>query len=186
MKMRKMLCFAALLVSVLNVLAADSYKPLNVKTGLWQVTLIHSATGLPPIPPDMQARMAQMTPEQRARIEEMMRSKFGGTPQTSTYTTCVTAKDLNTNPWANRSEEKCKWTVVNSTDSDMEVKGSACAAGRTEGMKTDIDIKFHAVDPENVKASMQGTASDNGRTTNFSGTYTGKWIGATCPAAGGQ
>jgi len=181
--MQKMICFAALLLSPLLLLAADNYTPLNVKAGLWQVSSTHTASGLPPITPDMQARLAQMTPEQRARIEEMMKSRFGGTPQTTTYKKCVTTKNLNTNPWANGSDEKCSWTVRNSTSTDMEVQGSSCAAGKDQGMKTDVNIKFHVVDPENVKASMQGTSTGNGHTVNISGTYTGKWIGATCSAS---
>jgi hypothetical protein len=184
--MRKVICFAALLLCALVFLAADNYTPLNVKTGLWQVTSTHTASGLPPITPDMQARLAQMTPEQRARIEEMMKNKFGGTPQTTTYKKCVTTKDLNTNPWSNGSDEKCTWTVKNSTSTDMEVQGSSCAAGKDQGMKTDVDVKLHVVDPENVKGSMQGTSTGNGHTVNINGTYTGKWIGATCSAADEQ
>lgn len=180
--MQKTISCASILLCALILLAADAYKPLNVKTGLWQVTVIHTASGTPPIPADMQARMAKMTPEQRARVEEMIRSRFGGTPQTTTYNKCVTTKDLNTNPWANGSDEKCNWTVLNSTASDMEVNGSSCAAGRDQGMKTNVNVKLHVVDPENVKATMQGSATGNGQTTNISGTYTGKWLGATCPA----
>jgi hypothetical protein len=30
--------------------------------------------------------------------------------------------------------------------------------------------------------SVQGTATGNGQTINFNRTYTGKWIGASCPA----
>ncbi len=180
--MRKTISLVSILSCALFLLAADNYKPLNVKIGLWQVNSVHSASGAPPIPADMQARMAQMSPEQRARVEEMIRSRFGGTPQTTTYKKCVTAKDLNTNPWANEADEKCAWTIMNSTASDMEVHGSSCAAGKDQGMKTDVTVKFHVLDSENVKATMQGSATSNGQTTNINGTYTGKWISATCPA----
>ncbi len=109
-------------------------------------------------------------------------SDLAGSQHTNSYTTCVTAKDLNTNPWAKGSDDNCQWTVVSSTASDMEVHGAACAAGKDYGMETTVDIKFHVVDSENVKASMQGTAKGNGQTVNFHGTYTGKWIGSSCPA----
>jgi hypothetical protein len=46
--------------------------------------------------------------------------------QTIRYKSCVKAKDLNTNPWADGSGEKCAWTVLNSTGSDMEVRGFLC------------------------------------------------------------
>ncbi len=180
--MRKIILFATLLSSALVLLAEDTYRPLNVKTGLWQVTGSHTLSGTPEIPPDMQARMAQMTPEQRARVEEMMRSKFGGAPQTTSYKKCITTKDLNTNPWANGQDENCSWKVVNSTSSDMEVRGSSCAAGKGQGMKTDLTVKLHADDSENVTGSMLGTSTGNGHTVNFTGTYTGKWISSSCPA----
>jgi Protein of unknown function (DUF3617) len=109
-------------------------------------------------------------------------SDLAGSPHTNSYKTCVTAKDFKTNPWAKGSDDNCDWSVVSSTASDMEVRGSSCAAGKDYGMDTKVDIKFHAVDSENVKASLQGTATGNGQTMNFQGTYAGKWIGSDCPA----
>jgi len=105
-----------------------------------------------------------------------------GTPHTSSYKTCVTPKNLNSNPWANGPDEKCVWTVVKSSASDMDVHGAECEAGKEYGMTTNVDLKVHAVDAENVKASMEGTSKGNGQNMNFSGTYTGKWIAASCPA----
>ena len=64
----------------------------------------------------------------------------------------------------------------------MEIRGTACEAGRNQGMETDVNIKVHALDSENVKASVQGTSIGNGHTVNISGTFTGKWISASCPA----
>ena len=77
--MRKVLSAAlvGLLASVV-LRAAGKVQPLNVKTGLWQVSTTTTMSGLPEIPPDMQARLDQMTPEQRAKMEAMMKSRFGG------------------------------------------------------------------------------------------------------------
>jgi hypothetical protein len=181
--MRKTLLFSVICLLASAVLAVTGqFQPLNVKTGLWQVNGTSVVSGLPPISPEMQARMAQMSPEQRAKMEAMMKSTFGGTPQTISYKKCVTTKDLNTNPWTNGPDEKCNWTVLNSTGSDMEVQGSSCEAGKNQGMNTDLHIKLHAVDSENVTASIQGTLTGNGHTVNINGTRTGKWLGASCPA----
>ena len=182
--MRKVLSAAlvGLLASVV-LLAAGKVQPLNVKTGLWQVSTTTTMSGLPEIPPDMQARLDQMTPEQRAKIEAMMKSRLGGTPQTSSYKKCVTKEELENNPW-NKPDEKCDWAVVNSTGSDMEVKTNSCTAGKNVGMmQTNVDLKIHVVDSENVQATMQLTSTGNNGTTMVgNGTYTGKWLGATCPA----
>ena len=105
-----------------------------------------------------------------------------GTPHTVSYKKCITPKDLNTNPWANGPEEKCVWKVVKSSSSDMEVHGASCDAGKEYGLDTNVDLKIHAVDTENVKASMEGSSKGNGQNVNFSGAYTGKWVQASCPA----
>ena len=131
------------------VLAADTYQPLSVKTGLWNVTVTND---------------------------------LGGAPHTSSYRTCVTDKDLHTNPWGKGPDEKCDWNVLKSTSSDMEVHGSSCEAGKEYGMQTEVDLKIHALDSSNVKATMQGTSKGNGQTMNFKGNFTGKWAAATCPA----
>ncbi len=180
--MRSSILFGVVLSWATILLAGNDFQPLNVKTGLWQVTGSSTASGLPPIPPDMQARLDKMSPEQRARIEAMMKSRFGGTPQAINYEKCVTAEDLNTNPFVNGPDEKCTWTVVSSTSSQMEIRGASCEAGRNQGMETDVSVKVYALDSEHVRASVQGTSAGNGHTVNINNTYTGKWISASCPA----
>ena len=64
----------------------------------------------------------------------------------------------------------------------MEIRGTSCEAGRNQGMETGLNIKVQALDSENVKASVQGSSTGNGHTVNITGTITGKWIGASCPA----
>jgi len=181
-EMRNSILFSAVLLWATVLLAESTFQPLNVKTGLWQVTESSTASGVPPIPPDMQAKIDQMTPEQRARIEAVITKRFGGTPQVTTYKKCVTAEDLNNNAFINKPDEKCAWTVLNSTGSDMEVRGTSCSAGRNQGMETDVHINIHALDSENVKASVQGTSTGNGHTMNINNSLTGKWVSASCPA----
>ncbi len=181
--MRKVLSATVIcLLAGVVLLAAGKVQPLNVKTGFWQISMSTTMSGLPEIPPEMQARLDQMTAEQRAKIDAMMKSRLG-TPQTSSYKKCVTKEELESNAW-NKPEEKCDWTVVTSTGSDMEVKTTACTAGKNQGMmQTNVDLKIHVVDSENVQATMQLTSNGNNGTTMVgSGTYTGKWLGASCPA----
>lgn len=172
------LAAAWLTVTVAAQAPAGKQQPLHIKTGLWQVTQTTSLGG--GIPPEMQSRLAQMTPEQRARVEGMMQNRFGGAPQTATFKSCVTEKDLNNEPW--QSGTDCKWTVLNSNGSDMEARGTECNLGKEQGMSSEIDIKIHVVDSENVKATFNGSAKGNGHTFTLSGTHTAKWLGSTCPA----
>lgn len=172
--MRRMIVLGAVCFSATMLLAQTQNKPssaeppktgivrvnvpLNVKTGLWQITETVTWSGLPP---QMAATMK---------------------PQTRTYKSCVTAKDLNGNPWADGSGDKCTWAVLNSTGSDMEVQGTSCDLGRNYGMKTDVHGKIHVLDSEDGTGSMAVTLSGNGQTMNGNASYTGKWIGASCPA----
>ena len=176
--MRKLLFVIVIgLVSCVVVAQNARYQPLNVKTGLWQVTVTTSVSGLPPMTPEMQAKFDQMTPEQRAQIM----ARFSGTPHTRTYKKCVKQEDLDKAPFSGK-DEKCNWTLVDSSSSGIEIRGTACDAGKDQGMETDVAVKIHALDSENVKGTVQGTATGNGRTMNVSGTYSGKWLGGTCTA----
>ena len=87
-----LLCLAASLAYS----AAGNMQPLNVKTGLWQMTETVTWTGLPP---------------------QMASAMNNG--RTIKYKSCVKTKDLSSNPWADGSGEKCAWTVLNSTGTDM-------------------------------------------------------------------
>ncbi len=133
--------------------AGGKFEPLNVKTGLWQVTETYSATGLP-----------------------------AGIPanHTNNYKTCITKKDLDSNPFRER-DDKCSWTVMNSTASDMEVSGTACDMGE-QGMTADIHLKLHVVDAEHVQGLGDWKANGGGMSMSGKATGNGKWISASCPA----
>jgi len=139
--------------------AADTLRPLNVKTGLWQMTETVKWTGLP---------------EQYAALV-----KDG---QTIHYKSCVKAKDLNSNPWAEGSGEKCSWTAVKSDGTDMEVRGTSCRLGDQVPMTADVHGTIHVVDPENGTGTFVITITGGGQTWNGHATYTGKWMNSTCPS----
>jgi hypothetical protein len=182
MEMRKALLVAVICLTASVVFAQGKLQPLNVKTGLWQVTGSTTMNGAPPIPAELQARMAKMTPEQRAQAEAMIKSRFGGAPLPIDYKKCLTAKDLNTDPFS-KPDQKCTWTVQRSTSSEMDVQGSNCTAGKNEGITLDdIEMKIRAIDSENTKISVHLSLSGNGQTMTSDGTFTSKWLGASCPA----
>jgi hypothetical protein len=166
--MRKAILVVASLVTCASVLAAVTEQPLNVKTGLWQVDMMLNFSGLPA---QMQAMLDHMTPQQRAA------AGLGGTKN---YKQCVTPKDLN-KPMV-QGDDSCRWTILKSTSSDLDVRGTACQAGKNQGLSTEVEVKIHAIDSEHVKATMHGTGTGNGVNATLDGNYAAKWIGATCPA----
>jgi Protein of unknown function (DUF3617) len=88
-------------------------------------------------------------------------------------------EDLNKYPFSD-PEKKCTYTVLSSTGSTMEARGT-CAPG-SDGTKVDFKLRLDAVDSENVKGTGQMTLS--APAGSLSGNYVGsaKWLGATCPA----
>ena len=67
--MRSKFLLSLIIFSSPTFWAADKLTPLNIKEGLWEMTVTHSMTGMPAIPPET---LAKMPPEQRARIEAAM------------------------------------------------------------------------------------------------------------------
>jgi Protein of unknown function (DUF3617) len=178
-EMRKMILLGAVSLSATVLLMASGLQPLNLKPGLWETTMTTTISGLPPIPPDMQARLAQMPPEQRAKLEAMMKSRYGGTPQTRTYRSCVRKEGLDKYPFSD-PDKKCTYNVLTSTGSKMDVRGT-CMPG-SEGAKIDFNYRLEALDPEHAKGTGQAAITSGGQTMNGIYSGTGKWIGASCPA----
>lgn len=150
--MRKRLWVIVCLSISAACFGSGNYKPMNVKTGLWEVTEHTVAKGLPPA-------MAAMG------------------NRNLTYKTCVTPEKLKENPFTGHD---CKWTILNSSSSDMEAKGTACDAGKNQGMTTNVHYKLHAVDSEHVNGSGDWTATGGGQNINGSIDGSGHWLGASC------
>lgn len=156
--MKKIIAIVTISAAATLGLLAQSMQPLNVKTGLWQMTETVTWVGLPP---QLAAAMKNAKP--------------------INYKSCVKPQDLSTNPWSDGSGEKCSWTVVKSNGTDMEVRGNACQMGKDWGMVSQLHGTIHASDSENGTATFDITLTGNGQTMNGHANYTGKWVSATCP-----
>ncbi len=152
--------------------AADKIQPLNIKLGLWETTSTFSMTGMPPIPADA---LANMTAEQRARLEQMMKAR-SGVPTTHTHKYCVTKEKLEKDLSFGEERGKCTHTIVSSSNSAAEVKFH-CAE---EGTSVDGTAKFEAISSENVKGSVHTVSSGNGTTMNSDIALTSRYLGPSC------
>ena len=153
-----------------TVWAAD-FTPLNVKTGEWEVTTTGESTGQLPIP---QAMLDKMTPEQRAKMEAMMKARGMQGPRTIVNKHCVKKEDLD-KPFGN-DDKSCKRTIVTASATKQEIH-MECEMGGGKQVGT---LKFEAVDSSTVKGSMQMTASNGARTMNVNSTFSAKWLGPAC------
>ena len=165
--------FLALIVfSSLTLWAADSITPLNVKEGLWEMTVTHSMSGMPAtpnIPPDV---LAKMPPEQRARVEAAMK----GGPSTDVRKECITKEKLEKHSAFSNNRGDCTRTVVNSTGSKLEVK-IHCEEKQTS---TDGTLVLETVGSDRVKGTMQSVTNANGHTMNMNFTFSSKYLGPAC------
>lgn len=160
---------AFLLLACAAAWAADVV-PLAVKTGQWESTSTSETSGTPPIPPEV---LAQMPPEQRAKMEERMKAM--GAPRTTTTRNCVTKEQID-KAFDMGQQKSCTRTVVSSSASKQEVRID-CTTGQ---MKSTGTFRVEAVNSETVKGSMQMTMNSGGRPMNMNSTFTAKWLGPTC------
>lgn len=168
---RTSLSLAAVLFAT-TTWAADMI-PMNVKTGQWETTLTTEMAGQLPIPQDM---LDKLTPEQRAKMEAMMKARGAQGGRTNVYKSCLKKEDLE-KPFANDEQRKsCKQTFLTSTSTRQEIR-MECEIG---GGKQTGTLKLEAVDSSTVKGSMQMVASNGGRSMNANSTFSAKWLGPVC------
>jgi Protein of unknown function (DUF3617) len=155
-------------------LAADDFKPLDIKPGLWETTITTQAKGIPPAPPEM---MARLTPEQRAQTEAAAKARGGVGQQTRLVKSCMTADDLK-KPFAlsEDAHAMCTRTVIASSGTKADVHFE-CAKGQVRSFG---DIHVEAVSPESTKGSSQYTSQDAAHRLDAKVTFTGRWLGADC------
>ena len=159
------------LVCSLTLWAADDITPLNVKEGLWEITMTHSMTGMPAmpnIPPDV---LAKMPPEQRARIEAMTK----GTPDVRKE--CVTKEKLEKHSAFGNNRGECTRTVISSTGRKLEVKFHC----EEKQSSSDGNFVVEAIGTDSVKGTthlVSNSSSGHAMTMDF--TFSSKYLGPDC------
>lgn len=147
-------------------------QPLNVKPGLWETTTTYNRSGAPPVPPEM---LAKLTAEQRARLEQRMNAKSGGSTNTTTDQHCVTKEDIEKADFG-QGKGECTYTIQTSTSN----QGKGSYSCMVEGMQVNGSLELNAVDPEHIKGSSHGSLSGGSRTMNVETTFTSKFVSSSC------
>ena len=171
--MRSKFLLSLIIFPSLTSWAADKLTPLNIKEGLWEMTVTHSMTGMPAIPPDT---LAKMTPEQRARIEATMKQSGMGGPTADVHKECVTKEKLDKQSAFSDNRKECTRTVLNSTGSKLEIKVHC----EEKQSSTEATLLLEAVSTDNVKGSMQSVTNTTGRTMNMNFTFSSRYLGPAC------
>jgi tetratricopeptide (TPR) repeat protein len=154
--------------------AGDAIEPLNIKPGLWEITLTVRTSGLPPMPPEA---LAKSTPEERARIDAKARERAAEGPRTSVKRSCLDEKELRQPLMlAFGGGQGCRQTVASASRTGQEIHVD-CGTGAPRGGGT---VRIEARDPENAKVLSDWSATDGVRTMKMSSTAILKWLGADC------
>ena len=163
-------CFA-----VAPAWAADAFEPLAIKPGLWEIVLTVQTSGLPPMPPEV---LAKLTPEERARIETKAKQQAAAGPRTTVKRSCLSEKELH-QPLTltfGGDGQGCQQTVTNASRTGQEIR-VGCGKDATHGGGT---VRIEAADPEHVKVSSRWSATDGAHTMKMSSTAALRWLGEVC------
>ena len=166
------------LVFVLGVAAAAaSAAPaadpaFDVKPGLWETTTSGSMSGAPPIPPDV---LAQMSPDQRSKVEAAIARANG----TRTRKSCLTAEQLRRGPnLAQPDSKSCTQSIVTRTATELEIR-QVCTNNGAQTMSG--TVRFQAVNRETVTGTADFSVNNGGGgTTRMQHKISGRWLGADC------
>lgn len=150
------------------IAVAASAATLDVKTGAWESTITSTMTGMM-VPAD---RLAKLPPEQRAKVEAMMKSQSGQS-HTTTQKSCVTQKDLDEDNFLQQSPDpSCKAKTLSQSSTRVEFE-RVCG---TPPHARNEHMVITAANPETV--TMVGDFQQAGGKMHFENK--GRWLGSSC------
>ena len=157
---------SALLVAAAALPLSAQKSPLNIKPGLWEMSIQLDMAGA--MPPGVDT--SKMPPEQKAKIEALMAAQKN---KAHVVKSCVTQEELDKYQINEADNDtSCKTTVTKSSPTLVEITQtcSGSAAGTREA-------RIEAPTPTAMKMVSKVTSGRGaGTTINMSG----KWLGADC------
>lgn len=147
-----------------------SAEPLNVKTGLWEITTTMQTKGVPPLPKEL---LQGMTPEQRQAMEAQIRAKQGP-PEVEKDRECITQRDLE-RPFESGNTKECKNTIVASTRTTQQLRIEC--SGEMAGSGS---FKVTATSTEAITGVLDMKIGQGAESMTISGQVKGRWLGSEC------
>jgi hypothetical protein len=170
-----------LLATLAACLASAAYadnvsKPnMDVAPGLWQVTARGDVSGAPPIP---DAVLARLTPEQQAKMQELLAR--GAQPKT--YKSCMTPDKLGQgfeqDDAHGPAAGKCSTTVATNTSTEYQAEKQCKAEG---GTSYAARIHFNLAGRHQATGTVDIILTQaSGKVTTLHHTIDAQWLGADC------
>jgi hypothetical protein len=166
----------AALLAVVSLSAAAQTLPKR-KPGLWEFQMKASGRDTP----NIDDRLAQMTPEQRAQMEQMMKSRGMsiGPGNTQTMRHCVTSQEAEAEagkPIAGRMQRdvsKCDEKLVSRTASEVRIH----AVCQTPDGPSEFDMRVHDFSDVSFAMEMDGKSATKGP-VHFE--QKARWVSSDC------
>jgi len=154
-----------------TALAADTPQ-MNMKLGLWEITVLPQMSGVPPL---SDAQLQNIPPDKRAQIMAIMQSRMGGSPHV--IKECITpekqARGFNA---ARGNATNCQSTVTTNTGSEFEVHNECTDGDR----KMSITTHVQSDGAGQMSGTVTSVVTRGSQTMNINATMKGKWLGASC------
>ena len=163
-------------VSCLPVLVAAAPPAPPVKTGLWEVKMSQlDANGKEMLPP-MNASMARMTPEARARMAEMMKGRGLVMPdENGAIKLCMSKESFDSGAWQQMAGDTGCTTNYSSTTGSTWKWHTSCPS-----LKTESDGETTFTGGVAYKTKVVSTSNSTGTPRTTTRLMDGKWLGADC------
>jgi uncharacterized protein DUF3617 len=162
---------AALVVTAVVLASAGRAvraETLNVKLGTWETTSVSSASGMH-VP---EAQLQQLPPEQRQKIEAMLKQREAEGPKTHTSRSCLTKEKLEKFfDETGQDEKSCKRSSVVATATRQQATIECAGKHPAKG-----ELHAEALSREHVKGGMKMATEMGNMTVEFES----KWISAAC------
>ena len=155
---------------------AASAAPPNAKPGLWESTVTRQMEG-PPVPP--MADSGKLTPEQRARVEQMMSLRGTTAPTTSVVRYCITpeaAQRWESFAQGNVGDAKCERTVQDESAGALKMS-IVCAGGQQQGT-----LAFTVADANRIQGTISWVRRETGGERKTTVQVDSRWLSADCGA----
>jgi hypothetical protein len=144
----------------------------DIKTGLWEQTMVSHSTGAPPLSDDMKA---QMTPEQQKKMADAVTAANASAAHQTTRV-CMSQDKIDRGFAEEANRPGCTQTVVTNTPTVLEVR-QECSS--PDG-KMVITLHYKALNRETVTGKTHLEMTRGGQTLVSDGTIQGKWISDSC------
>ncbi len=167
-----------LLTALLSTLSFSSYAVSNMKPGLWEHSfVIKSDSGkVEKALADMKKKLADMPPEQRKMMEEIMASKgLGISGKGNNVKVCISKTQAENLDIPQNQGQNCKTEVIDRTDTHVKMKFTCTGGSETSGTG-----EFTLTSPTSYTGNALVNTKVKGAQERMDIDQKGKWLSANC------